>query len=75
MKTLLILLIFVTPVFAVTDFKCMQICLENGYQYMYCNSKCDYNVDLKPKLTDFKCMQECSSKGYSYTYCNQNCSY
>ena len=81
-QTMKIALLFVLSLisgaaFALTDYQCVNDCMQRGYLYGYCQSACSYTIGPPPvsRQTDWQCMSDCQSKGYLYQYCQSICSY
>ena len=63
-----------------TDYKCVNDCTAQHYQYQFCVEKCSYSTKL-PSLpppghgVDYKCVNDCTQKGYLYNYCRNRCTF
>lgn len=65
----------ITPVFAATDFRCVNDCARQGYMYQYCVEHCSYTPTPPPARVDYRCVNNCTARGYIYSYCVQACFY
>ena len=83
MKTILMLLMMSGVAMASTDWECKNVCIDKGYDYSFCNYKCNIPSEfdlprierIGGKRLEHKCFNDCVNSGFMIGQCKQECSY
>ncbi len=68
------------------DMQCQSNCLDAGYQFHFCRSRCSYDVSPQPQqqpqyspapapMVDMMCVTRCTDLGYNVNFCRSKCEY